>query len=63
MRHVSFVLIVFAVEIVAVIILLGIDSAFPSLGYASSFVLVFGGLVAGWFVAIYAMKRWEAGKG
>ena len=51
-------IIIACVEIVALLLGVEVDKLLPAYSTYAAYVLAFGGLFVGWFVAAYAVRNW-----
>jgi hypothetical protein len=54
------VIIIASVEAVALLLGRELDTLFPAYSTYAAYVLAFGGLFVGWFVAAYAVRHWQS---
>jgi hypothetical protein len=52
------VIIITIVEVVALLLGVEMDRLLPAYSSYAAYVLAFGGLFVGWFVAAYAVRHW-----
>ena len=56
-----YLIVVVIIESIAVFIGLQLDKTFPLLALPIALTLFFGGLAAGWYIALYITERWLSG--